>query len=114
MIIDDNVIIINVNVFVHYPETLNCAVINDNFNKFFNSYFTDNQLCYSKYEGNSNVDVNAAPHNENQMIIIDLRFTHKIDESLNKYKMESNLKEFISKYFNNQIKDVNFNIKERI
>jgi hypothetical protein len=106
---ENNIFNIYIKVFVHYPEVYNCTVINDRFDKYFDKYFKINELLNSKYEGKCYVTFKTAPHNENQMIVIDLEFTDKLDESINKDKIELEWKEFISVYFDKQINDIIIN-----
>ena len=106
---EHNILHINIKVFVHYPEVYNCTVINNRFNKYFDNYFEDNELIHSKYEGECYFVFKTAPSFENQMIVINLEFTDKVDGSINKDKIELEWKEFISVYFDRQIKDIIIN-----
>lgn len=43
------------------------------------------------------------------MMVIDLEFNDKVDESINKEKIELEWNEFISVYFDRQLKDIIIN-----
>ena len=100
---------IYINIYLHYPEVVNSTIINDKINVFFNEYFSNNKLIDSSFDGNTYVMINSAPHNENQNIEIDVVFSNEIDESLRSGKFESDVKEFLSVYFNKQIKEIYVN-----
>ena len=106
---EHNILHINIKVFVHYPEVYNDIVINNRLNKFFDKFFKENELQYSKYVGECYLVFKTAPHYENQMMVIDLEFNDKVDESINKDKIELEWNEFISVYFDKQIKDIIIN-----
>ena len=106
---EDNILHINIKVFVHYPEVYNDTVINNRLNKFFDKFFKENELQHSKYVGECYLVFRTAPHCENQMMVIDLEFKDKVDESINKDKIELEWKEFISVYFDRQIKEIIIN-----
>ena len=71
-----------------------------------NKFFKDNELQHSKYVGECYLVFMTAPHCENQMMVIDLEFNDKVDESINKEKIELEWKEFISVYFDRQLKEI--------
>lgn len=107
----NNTLKINIKIFVHYPEVFNSTVISDRLDHYFDKYFKENRLHNSIYKGECYVVFKTAPHTENQMAIIDLEFENKIDESINKDQLISEWKNFISVYFDEQIKDIVINFR---
>lgn len=100
-----NKIKVFINIFVYYPEVYNSTVINTRLSKYVNEYFIINNPQNSIFDS-TNVMIKCAPHNENQMMIIDVNFSNGIDESIKKEKLIKDWKEYFYIYFDKQIKEI--------
>lgn len=109
MSLSNNFFNVFINIFVHYPEVYNSTVINKRLNTYFNNYFSNNKPLDSEFSGNTYVMIKSAPHEENQLMKIDVAFSNKIDESLNNSEMLSEWKDYLFIYFDRQIKEFYFN-----
>ncbi len=98
-----------INIFVHCPEIYNSEVINRRMNIYFNDYFSNSKPLYSEFSGNTYVTFKSAPSGENQLIKIDIVFSHEVDESINKTEILSKWEDYLFIYFDKQIPDFNFN-----
>ena len=94
-------VIVFVNLFAHYPEAYNAAVINDILNGYFKQSFEELNI---NLNNNCHVMINSAPANENEMIIIDILLQDK--QVIIKEEIITKWKEYIISFFNNLIKDV--------
>lgn len=109
MSMSNNKFNIFINIFVHYPEIYNSEVINRRMNIYFNEYFSNNKPSNSEFDGNTYVTFKSAPSDENQMIKIDIVFSHEVDESINKHEILSKWEDYLFIYFDRQIPEFYYN-----
>jgi hypothetical protein len=98
-----------INIFVHYPEVYNSTVINNKLNNYIKKYFSNNKPLNSVFNGNTYVMIKTAPHNENQVIIIDIEFSNQVDESILNSNIMLEWKEYFGVYFDKQIQEIYIN-----
>lgn len=90
---------IYINVYVHYPEVYNEAIIGNRLNKYFKRYFLESDTYIKFY---------TAPIIENQIMVIETTLEQSIN--IDKFKQEWN--EFLLVYFDHQIKEIIYKIIE--
>lgn len=100
-------IIIQINMFVYYPETYNAYTISNKFNSYLKEYFLENKFIDSSYNQECSVVINSTPQNVKEALKIEIYFVKNEVTSINKETVILKLKEFVTDYFNNQIKDIN-------
>ena len=103
-------IIVDINMFVHYPETYNANTISNKFSRYFKECILENKITDFVYNLESYVMINTAPHSEEELLKIDFCFTGDEVTLINKETFILDLKCFIIDYFNNKIKDIRVEI----
>lgn len=109
MMLSNNKLNITINIFTHYPETLNSTIINDKLNEYFIKYFKENYTFNFEYEINSYVSINSAPHCECQSIDLNIEINDSF-KLINKDKIVNEWKNYLDNYFHNQFKDIKIEI----
>lgn len=100
-------LIMYVNIYAHYPQAYNGAVIGEKIYKLINekigNILATNNDC--------NVYIQSAPVGEEELILIDITFKDNTKED--KKELLEKIKEVISICLNNRIKDIRIKIDSK-